>query len=542
MNIYFSVITVIGTVGILIYGIRFITDGFQNILGERLRSLLKKVSSNLTVGIGAGALFTAIVQSSTAVSVMVVSFVSSGVMNIYDAVSIIFGANIGTTITTQIVAHENTYVTSIVLLLTTFTIIFYESKNKKEIEKILIGFSMLFISMQIMKSEINILSGFDQFKSIFMTIGSNAFVEIIIGMLITAILKSSSASIAILIAVSNTGILPLNMSMPILLGNNIGSCISALFAADGASKTAQKTALIHLNLNVTGVIIFEFIILPFTPFIDFIKWLTPGNFGVQIANAHTFFNILNVFLQAPFIKYIIAFSDKVIKGEDNIEKPGAKFIDNRLIDTPITAVEQTFKEVLRMGDKVKENFRISIEAFKNDNNELIEIVYENEKIIDILEKEITEFMIKLSNSGISYKQSLSINSFLRIIKDLKRASDDVKSIADLASEKMQKSLNISKDYLKDLLSMYDLSYKAFEMSMESFRVNDSLKANDVLKIEEDIDKFENIFKENNIKRLDEGICDAYAGTIFFDAVSSMERIGDHSSDIAETVIEGENFL
>lgn len=292
-----------------------------------------------------------------------------------------------------------------------------------------------------MKEAMAPLGQSEAFKSLALSLSHNVFLGIVVGMGMTAIVQSSSATIGILIALSSNGVLPLSAALPILFGDNIGTCVTALLASIGASKNARKAALFHLTFNVIGTVIFAFILVPLTPFVRIVTNLTPGDVGRQIANAHTMFNLINTFIQIWFIKYIVAFVNKMIPGSDPYEKMAPKYIDERLLENPTIAINQTIKEVVRMANKAKENLQLSIDAFEKNDLELVSKVYENEKLINILNKSITTYLVKLNNLKLSDKQLNLVGSMFHVVNDIERIGDHAENIIDLTSEKIEKGFN-----------------------------------------------------------------------------------------------------
>ncbi|EDT79945.1 Na/Pi-cotransporter II-related protein [Clostridium botulinum NCTC 2916] len=324
MNVFAMLTGLIGGLGLFIYGMNLMGDGLQNVAGERVKVFFEKVTSNPIKGVLTGVVVTGVIQSSSATTVMVVGFVNAGLMTLTQAAGVIMGANIGTTVTGQLVAFNVTAGAPLFVGVGTAIVLFAKKKKTKEIGNIILGFGILFMGMEIMKEAMAPLGQSEAFKSLALSLSHNVFLGIVVGMGMTAIVQSSSATIGILIALSSNGVLPLSAALPILFGDNIGTCVTALLASIGASKNARKAALFHLTFNVIGTVIFAFILVPLTPFVRIVTNLTPGDVGRQIANAHTMFNLINTFIQIWFIKYIVL----IISGNSELGIISLMFLPN----------------------------------------------------------------------------------------------------------------------------------------------------------------------------------------------------------------------
>ncbi|HID0817533.1 Na/Pi cotransporter family protein [Clostridium botulinum] len=536
MNVFAMLTGLIGGLGLFIYGMNLMGDGLQNVAGERVKVFFEKVTSNPIKGVLTGVVVTGVIQSSSATTVMVVGFVNAGLMTLTQAAGVIMGANIGTTVTGQLVAFNVTAGAPLFVGVGTAIVLFAKKKKTKEIGNIILGFGILFMGMEIMKEAMAPLGQSEAFKSLALSLSHNVFLGIVVGMGMTAIVQSSSATIGILIALSSNGVLPLSAALPILFGDNIGTCVTALLASIGASKNARKAALFHLTFNVIGTVIFAFILVPLTPFVRIITNLTPGDVGRQIANAHTLFNLINTFIQIWFIKYIVAFVNKMIPGSDPYEKMAPKYIDERLLENPTIAINQTIKEVVRMAHKAKENLQLSIDAFEKNDLELVSKVYENEKLINILNKSITTYLVKLNNLKLSDKQLNLVGSMFHVVNDIERIGDHAENIIDLTSEKIEKRIQFSDDAAYDIKHLFNYTLDSLTRTIEGFESNDVERSQSVMYIEEKIDNLEEQLRETNIKRLNKGTCNANASAIFLDIINNFERVGDHCTNIAQTVI------
>ena len=346
MDTFNIFIEVFGGLGLFLFGMKLMGDGLENAAGEKLKSILERVTSNKYIGVLVGTIVTAVIQSSSATTVMVVSFVNAGLMTLMQAAGVIMGANIGTTITAQMVSLDLDKIAPIFIGLGAIGLLALKKKRARDISSIALGFGILFMGMGVMSSSLNPITQSDAFRNVIYIIGNNRFLGVLAGLGMTAIVQSSSATTGILVALATTGSIDMNVALPIILGCNIGTCVTALLASAGANRTAKKAALIHLFFNVIGVVIF----IPFmTPLISLIESIDPGNVARQVANAHTIFNISVTIVLLPLAKYLVLLANKLLPGDEIIEKDGAIYLDKNLLETPVVASSQVFKETIRMG-------------------------------------------------------------------------------------------------------------------------------------------------------------------------------------------------
>lgn len=538
MEVFITVINLFGGLGLFLYGMKMMGDGLENAAGDKLKGIFDRITSNPVKGVLTGAIVTAIIQSSSATTVMVVGFVNAGLMNLYQATAVIMGANIGTTITAQLISFQFDALAPIFLAIGAMIVLFTKRKNTKQIGNIILGFGILFLGLELMKNSMSPLADSSFFSELIIKLQGKTILGVLLGVVMTAVIQSSSASTGILVALASTGALPLNVAVPILFGNNIGTCVTALISSIGTSKTAKKAALIHLLFNVIGTLIFIPLIGQLT---GIVQGITPGMGAEavkrQIANAHSIFNIINTLILMPCIKLLVYVVNRIIPGEDEKEAMGVQYIDERLLETPVIALGQTTNELVRMANKAKDNLELAMDAFNNNNEESLNKVYENEKLINILEDDITRFLVKLSNTEIGEEQKNIVAAMFHVVNDIERIGDHAENIADLASEKMAKHIVFSEEASKELLSMFNYTVSALEMSIDCFKHYNKEKARTVRGVEERIDGLEKELRASHIRRLNTGICNATVGAIFLDVISNFERIGDHAVNVAEIVSE-----
>ena len=530
------IIKLLGGLGLFIYGMKIMGDGLENAAGDGLKSILEKVTKNPIIAVIVGAIVTAVIQSSSATTVMVVGFVNAGLMNLAQAAGIIMGANIGTTITAQLVAFKLDQIAPLFVFCGALMVMFSKKKKGKDIGNIILGFGILFVGMGQMSSAMKPLTQLPIFNEIIGTVGGYWYLGIIAGAIITAVLQSSSATTGILVALATAGAIDIKAALPIVFGCNIGTCITAMLASIGTTKTARKAAILHLIFNLGGTIIFIPVLLSGI-LGDAVSVISPGDVSRQIANAHTVFNVVNTAIMLPLTGLLIKTVNMIIPGDDDDEKLGPKYIDDRLLETPVIAAGQVAKETLRMANKAKKGLDLSIEAFESNDEKLIQKVYENEIVINSLNEAITNYLVKLSKCELSDKEQSIVAATFHVINDIERIGDHAENIADLTLQKINKKLEYSEDAIKQVKNMYKKTSESLEVAINSYANKDIDKAKEVNAIEMEVDKMQKKYRDLHIKRLYDGTCNAYAGAIFLDLLSNLERISDHSMNIAESVIE-----
>ncbi|MBS6500707.1 MAG: Na/Pi cotransporter family protein [Clostridium sp.] len=526
----FAILTgLIGGLGLFLYGMKLMGDGLENASGEGLKSILEKLTSNKYIGVLVGALVTAIIQSSSATTVMVVSFVNAGLMNLFQATGVIMGANIGTTITAQMVSFDLDAIAPLFIGAGAIIMLIAKKKRVRDIASIALGFGILFMGMGVMSDAMKPIAEASWFKEFVFVVADKSILGLIAGLGMTAVVQSSSATTGILVALATTGAIDMHLAFPVILGCNIGTCVTAILASLGANRTAKKAALIHLLFNSIGAVIF----LPFIdPFIRLVESTDPTSVARQVANAHTIFNITVTVLLLPLSEYLVKIVNKILPGDTEIEKEGAIYLDKNLLETPIVANGQVLKETIRMATKAKENLELAMKAFTENSTESAEKVYKNEKIINALEKDITDYLVELSQLDLPEEDIKLFSSTYHVINDIERIGDHAENIADLAVEKMNKNIHLGDEAKQELSLIFDKTVSSVEIAIDHYKNKGQLDNKEIEIVEEEIDSLEKKFRESNIRRLNEKACSADSSVIFLDIVSNLERIGDHANNIA----------
>lgn len=534
---YKMIFLLLGGLGLFVYGMKLMGDGLQKAAGEKLKKILETITSNRILAILAGAGVTAIIQSSSATTVMTVGFVNAGLMNLYQAAGIIMGANIGTTMTAQLIAFKLTDVAPLILSIGAAMVIFSKKKKNKDIGEIVLGFGILFVGMSLMESSMKPLSSNEGFRNLILTLGKHPLMGVLVGLGMTATVQSSSATIGILQTLAGINAMPLSVALPILFGDNIGTCATALLASIGTNKNAKRAALIHITFNIIGTIIFMIAL----KLVIFVVPLLGGDIKRQIANAHTLFNVTNTIIQAPFIALLVKFVNKLVPGKDEKEDVMTlKYLDTRLLETPSIAVGQVIKELVRMAKLASDNLMRAFEAFVNEDEKKISQVQEVEEIINFLDREITSFMVSLSKTSLSDHQSNIVSSLFHVVNDIERIGDHAENLSEFAEYKISKKLVFSDIAINQLNSMVATVKSSIDLSIKALENFDFEAAEKVLETEVEIDSIEKTLRKDHIDRLNKGICYPASGTIFLDIISNLERVGDHSTNIAQMVLDYKN--
>ncbi len=529
-----TALPVIGGLGLFLYGMTIMGDGLQKVAGQRLKKFIEVLTNNRIMGVFIGALVTMVIQSSSGTTVMVIGFVNAGLMSLTQAVGVIMGANIGTTVTAQLIAFKITDYAPIAVAIGVAIWIITSKKKAKNIAEVMIGFGILFIGMNMMGDGLKPLAQSPTFSKIIISL-KNPILGMLVGLGLTTVVQSSSASIGLLQALAGQGLIGINIAFPILFGENIGTTTTGLISSIGANKTAKKAAIIHFLFNLIGTLIFMFILK--TPIEKLVIYLSPDNIPRQIANAHTFFNIINVLIQLPFAGLLVKAANKLVPGEDKQAMKESVYLDSRIIETPSIALGQVRKEIIRMGDYVSDNLIRCQNGIINNDVKEIEITFAQEQKINKLQKEISEYLVKLSNAPLSDSQHTEVNVYFNNIGDIERIGDHAENIVELAEEKMAGNLEFTDQGIDELNEMFTKCQQAFSYAMEALEKNAEAPARKVLILEDEVDELETLNRQNHISRLNKGQCETSSGIIFLDVISNLERVSDHSSNLALYVLD-----
>ena len=539
----------VGGLGMFLYGMSIMADGMQKTAGSKMSSFLGMLTNNRFMAVILGAVITAIIQSSGATTVMVVGFVSAGVLNLVQAVGVIMGANIGTTITAWIVSMSQLgdafavmkpgFYAPLIIGIGALLMVFGKSQKKRMIGEIMIGLGLLFTGLDFMSGSIGPYTDAPIFARAFALLGGNPFLGLVIGALVTALLQSSSASVGILQTLAMNGVVTTNAAVYITLGQNIGSCVTAMLSSAGSSRTAKRAAVIHLTFNIIGAVVFGtvgFILFALRP-----EFAGSNINAVEISIFHTVFNLVNTAIQFPFATQLVKISGWVVKEkeeeavlpeQDKETVSALRHLDERIFESPAFAVEIAALEVVHMGQITMENVKRALDAVLTGNLEEVEDVYKTEKTINNMEKILTEYLIKVDNLSLAEKQKKVVNNLFYSISDIERIGDHAENLAEQAEYMVKHQLNFSPTGMQDLRSISEVVVKGYQYAIEA-RQHGSMEAvRKVSQLEDQVDTMEEEMREEHIERLSSGKCVPSAGVVFLDIISNLERVSDHAYNLA----------
>lgn len=535
------ILSLAGGLGLFLFGMKMMSEGIEKAAGAKLRSILEFFTKNRFTGMLVGIVFTAVVQSSSACTVMVVSFVNSGIMSLSQAVGVIMGANIGTTVTSQLVSFNLSKVAPAFVLLGILMVMFNKRLNVQKIGEVLLGFGVLFMGLSIMGGA---MEGIREMPSVTGLLASlrNPLLAVLVGFILTAIIQSSSVTVSIVLLMANQGLLDLPICCFIILGCNIGSCVTALIASLAGKKEAKRAAMIHFLFNVFGTAVIFTILIFFMPQVmDLIVRISGDNMGRCVANAHTMFKVFQVIILFPFGGALVKLTYLLIRGEDEKVSYRAnlqlKYIGAKAVFSPATAVIDATKELERMASLAGENLNRAMNALITLDEEDINEVYEVEENINFLNHEITNYLVKISQTNLPVEDAKSIGGLFHVVNDIERIGDHAENVADSARQRRESNLGFSKEAQKEMGDMLDMVNTIVRFAVEMFSENSEEHLHDILQLEDAIDEKERELQQAHVDRLTKNECSPEAGMIFSDVVSGLERVADHATNIAFSILD-----
>ena len=530
-----------GGLGLFLFGMKLMGDGLEMAAGSKLRGMIERLTKNKYMGALVGLVVTAVIQSSSATTVMVVGFVNAGLMNLAQAVGVIMGANIGTTVTGVMIAINLTAIAPLAVLIGVVMISFIKRNSVKHIGQIIAGFGILFMGMKMMSTAMEPLSESEVFTSL-MTSFSNPLLGVLVGLVFTAIIQSSSASVGVLQALGAAGAITLPSAIYVIYGQNIGTCVTALISSVGTSKTARRTAVVHLMFNVFGAILFIVISMLF-PFAELVQRIAPGNVMAQISIVHVIFNVVCTAIMLPLSSLLVKVACKVIPGSDPVKSSNSlAYLDARILSTPPVAVAQLFKEVDRMGQLAKETLGMAMDALITQDNTKVDQIYENENTINFLNRGIAEYLVKINGLDLEDYDRQALGSMYHVISDMERIGDHSENLCELAQTLKKSKQKFSPWAVEQATEMRNRVEAMLEEALQMFasRETQPQMAADINRREEIIDDATQELKDLHIERLNQGKCSVVAGTVFMDMLTNLERIADHCTNIAYSMTNQKN--
>ncbi len=539
-----TLLALFGGLGLFLLGMNMMSESIEKAAGAKLREILEFFTKNTFTGMLVGLVFTAIIQSSSACTVMVVSFVNSGLMTLYQAAGVIFGANIGTTVTAQLVSFDLSKYAPIFLLFGVLVVMFSKKQTTfVKLASILMGFGVLFTGLDAMSSSMAGLKSDPRIIDLFASLTS-PILGILLGTVLTAIIQSSSVTVSILLLMCKEGLLGLPIAMFILLGCNIGACTSALLASATGTKDAKRTAMIHFLFNVIGTLIMYVILkVAMDPMLVGFNAISSHDPGRVVANAHTIFKIAQTIMIFPFSKYLVKLTYLVVPGEDKKigyrESYQLKFIGNKAFFNPATAVVNAINELERMASLASENLNRAMNALITLDEEDIQEVYAVEDNINYLNTEITHYLVKINQMTLPIEDQKSLGALFHVANDIERIGDYARGIADSAKRRKEGGLGFTKEAQKELGEMLNMVNTLLMFAIEMFYTNSDEHLQDIINLEEGIDEKEIELQRAHVSRLANQECTPEAGMLFADVTGGLERIADHATNLAFSVLSEE---
>ena len=532
----------LGGLGLFLFGMKLMSEGLEKAAGAKMRGILEFFTKNRLVGMIVGILFTAVVQSSSATTVMVVSFVNSGLMNLLQASGVILGANIGTTVTGQLIAFNLSDIAPLFVIIGVIMVMFCKKLNIKRAGEVILGFGILFMGLSIMGDAMSSLRESPHIVELLKSL-RNPFAAILTGFVITAILQSSSATVGIVILMASQGLLAFAICPFLILGCNIGSCVSALIASLGGKKDAKRAAMIHFLFNVIGsAFILIVLLIGITPITDGLLKISGGNAARAVANAHTLIKICEVILLFPFMNWIVKATYKIVPGKDVSSEDGfeLQFIGEGSIVSPATAVVDGIREIEHMGKIAIANLKTGMDALCTLDEEEINTVYGREKYIDFLNKKITDYLVRVNEIELPLADAKLIGGLFHVVNDIERIGDHAENFVDSAKIRIADKVEFSDKAKKQLHDMTAMVVEILEYSLDMFTNRNQEHMQEILDLEDEIDDREKKLQRSHVKRLTKNKCTPEAGMIFSDTISGLERVADHATNIAFAILEPED--
>ena len=527
----------LGGLGLFLYSIKTMGDGLQQAAGDRLRFYIDKYTSNPFLGVLVGIVVTALIQSSTGVTVITVGLVSASLLTLRQAIGIIMGANIGTTVTSFIIGFKlGEYALPLIFLGTMF-LFFTKNRTANNIGRILFGVGGIFYALNLISAGMSPLKDLPQFKEYMITLGQNPILGVVAGAVITVLIQASSATIGILQGLYAGGFLDLKGSLPVLFGDNIGTTLTVIIAGAGANVSAKRVAATHVTFNVLGTILCLILLGPFTAMIEYFQALLHLSPEMTIAFSHGAFNVSNTIVQFPFIGALAYFVTKLIPGEDEVVKYEPLYLDEQLIQqSPSIALGNAKKELLHLGNYAAKAFDLSYNYIIGLDEKVAEKGHKTEEAINTIDEKLTRYLIRLSSESLSQKESEVLTNILDSSRDLERIGDHAEGLLNLTDYLQRKDVHFSEAALEELADIYQKTTEFIKDALDSVENNDIEKAQSLIERHKEINNMERVLRKTHIKRLNKGECSTQAGVNFIDIISHYTRVSDHAMNLAEKVI------
>ncbi|SIS53137.1 phosphate:Na+ symporter [Salimicrobium salexigens] len=532
-----------GGLGIFLFGLKYMADGLQRTAGDRLRDILDKFTKNPFMGVIAGAVATGFLQSSSTTTVLTVGLVNAGFMTFRQAIGVIMGANIGTTLTAFIIGIDIKAYGLPILAIGAFMIFFFKNHKVSNWGQTIFGFGALFFGLETMGKGVEPLGNVQTFTDLTVSMSNNPILGVVVGVLFTVLVQSSSATIGILQSLMGEGLVSIDAALPVLFGDNIGTTVTAALAAIGASVGAKRAAFAHVIFNVLGAVIFLMLLVPFEAYVRWISSYLDLGPEMTIAFAHGSFNIANTIVQFPFIAILAWIVMKLVPGEDTVIEYKPQHLDPIFIEqSPSLALDQAKAEIIRMGDYAYKGLSETNLYLTSNLRKHSELATQVEEALNNLDRKITDYLVDLSQTSLSDDDSHKHGALLDSVRDFERIGDHFENLIELIDYKNTHKVNLTEQAHDDLNEMFSLTLETVNQATRSLEFMDEDEAREVVRKENELDRMERTYRKKHIIRLNEGICSGQAGIVFVDMLSNLERIGDHAVNVAEEVLgEKENL-
>ncbi|AJH19992.1 MULTISPECIES: Na/Pi cotransporter family protein [Bacillus] len=536
-NIQDMIFQFIGGLGIFLFGIKYMGDGLQQAAGDRLRDILDRFTTNPLMGVLAGMLVTVLIQSSSGTTALTVGLVSAGFMTLRQAIGVIMGANIGTTVTAFIIGIKIGEYALPIMAVGAILLFFFKNKKVHSVGQVVFGFGMLFFGLELMSAGMKPLRSLESFQELMVSMSDNPILGIVVGTVFTLIVQSSSATIGILQELFGQGAIDLQAALPVLFGDNIGTTITAVLAAIGTSIAARRAALVHVIFNIIGTIIFTIILIPFTSLIQYFQTSLNLNPEMTIAFAHGTFNVTNTIIQFPFIAVLAWIVTKLIRGEDASINFKPQHLNPIFIEqSPAIALTEAQKEIIRMAEFSLDGLKEANQFLNTQDKKHANMATQLEGAINNLDKKITEYLVLLSEKPLSPTDSEKHSVLAGVVGDIERVGDHVENLVELVDFQISNRVSLSDEALAELNEMLELTISTLQDAINALTNFDTELAQTVIAKERKIDQMERVLRKRHVLRLNERSCSGDASIIYVDMVSNLERIGDHAVNIADGVL------
>jgi phosphate:Na+ symporter len=532
----------VGGLGIFLFGIKYMGDGLQKTAGDKLRDILDRFTTNPLMGVLAGIFVTVLLQTSSGTTVITVGLVSAGFMNLRQAIGVIMGANIGTTVTAFIIGIKISDYALPIIAVGAVLLFFFKNKRVHNLGQMVFGFGALFLGLEMMGDGMKPLRSLEAFHDLTVSMSTNPILGVVIGTVFTVIVQSSRATIGILQELFGQGLIDLRAALPVLFGDNIGTTITAVLASIGATVAARRAALTHVIFNLIGTAIFLLLLQPFTGLVGSIQSGLNLNEEMTIAFAHGIFNATNTIVQLPFIGVLAYIVTKLIPGDDSAIEYKARHLDPNFIEqSPSIALGQAKEEVIRMGQFASIGLEESNNYLKTRSQKHADMGLQLEDAINNLDRKITDYLVLLSSAPLSVAESEEHSILMDTVRDIERIGDHFENVIELVDHQINNKFKLTEGAMADLESMFDLTISTVKQAISALENNDKEAAREVVTKEDQIDSMERTLRKKHILRLNDGECTGASGIVFVDIISNLERVGDHAVNIAEAVL-GESNL